>query len=60
MENLLLSAHVLAGILFVGPVAVTTSLFPRFVPVVAGTADPPLTRPLGPSAAHRWPGCCTA
>lgn len=30
MENILLAAHVLAGILFVGPVAVTTSLFPRF------------------------------
>ncbi|MFJ3407537.1 hypothetical protein [Promicromonospora sp. NPDC090134] len=40
MENLLLSAHVLAGILFVGPVAVTTSLFPRFVPVSAPAADP--------------------
>jgi hypothetical protein len=40
MENLLLSAHVLAGILFVGPVAVTTSLFPRFAPLAAGTADP--------------------
>jgi hypothetical protein len=39
MENLLLSAHVLAGILFVGPVAVTTSLFPRFAPLAAGTAD---------------------
>ncbi|MFI2486010.1 hypothetical protein ACH47X_03830 [Promicromonospora kroppenstedtii] len=38
MENLLLSAHVLAGILFVGPVAVTTSLFPRFAPVSAGTS----------------------
>ncbi len=40
MENLLLSAHVLAGILFVGPVAVTTSLFPRFAPVPTGTGDP--------------------
>jgi hypothetical protein len=34
MEKLLLSAHVLAGILFVGPVAVAASLFPRFAPVV--------------------------
>jgi len=33
MESLLLSVHVLAGILFVGPVAVTTSLFPRYAPV---------------------------
>jgi hypothetical protein len=31
VEPLLLSAHVLAGILFVGPVAVTTSIFPRLV-----------------------------
>lgn len=30
MEPLLLSVHVVAGILFVGPVAVTTSLFPRY------------------------------
>lgn len=44
MENLLLSAHVLAGILFVGPVAVTTSLFPRFAPVSAGAStDTPAT-----------------
>lgn len=33
MESLLLSVHVLAGILFVGPVAVSTSLFPRYAPV---------------------------
>ncbi|WEK61360.1 MAG: hypothetical protein P0Y60_00960 [Candidatus Microbacterium colombiense] len=36
MEQFLLAAHVLAGILFIGPVAVTTSLFPRFVPRAAG------------------------
>ena len=30
MESLLLSVHVVAGILFVGPVAVSTSLFPRY------------------------------
>lgn len=37
MENTLLAVHVLAGILFVGPVAVTTSLFPRFaLPPAAG------------------------
>ncbi|WP_243890572.1 hypothetical protein [Cellulomonas dongxiuzhuiae] len=34
MERVLLAAHVVAGILFVGPVAVTTSLFPRYAPVV--------------------------
>lgn len=40
MENILLAAHVLAGILFVGPVAVTTSLFPRFAaPAAAAGAD---------------------
>lgn len=33
MESLLLSVHVVAGILFVGPVAVVTSLFPRYAPV---------------------------
>ena len=36
MEAVLLAAHVLAGILFVGPAAVSASLFPRYVPV----ADP--------------------
>lgn len=36
MHALLLSAHVLAGILFIGPVAVTCSVFARYVPV----ADP--------------------
>ncbi|MBR8744204.1 hypothetical protein [Nocardiopsis sp. MG754419] len=35
MEAFLLSVHVVAGILFVGPVAVTTSLFPRYAPVTA-------------------------
>ena len=30
MEKLLLSVHVVAGILFVGPIAVSTSLFPRY------------------------------
>mgnify|MGYP001806133553 CR=1 FL=1 len=40
MEAVLLSLHVVAGILFVGPVAVTTSLFPRYVPVnAAAPAD---------------------
>ncbi|MFK4761534.1 hypothetical protein ACI3KS_11415 [Microbacterium sp. ZW T5_45] len=39
MENILLAAHVLAGILFVGPVAVTTSLFPRFALPAAASAE---------------------
>lgn len=33
MEAFLLSVHVVAGILFVGPVAVTASLFPRYAPL---------------------------
>jgi len=46
MENILLAAHVLAGILFVGPVAVTTSLFPRFAAPATGTgADAVATAP---------------
>ena len=39
MENALLAVHVLAGILFVGPVAVTASLFPRIVPLQAGATS---------------------
>ncbi len=38
MERLLLAAHVVAGILFVGPVAVTTSLFPRYAPLAGAPA----------------------
>ncbi|GAA2213617.1 hypothetical protein GCM10009850_090800 [Nonomuraea monospora] len=33
MESLLLSIHVVAGIVFVGGSAIATSLFPRYVPV---------------------------
>lgn len=33
MQALLLSVHIVAGILFVGPIAVATSLFPRYAPV---------------------------
>ncbi len=36
MEALLLSLHVVAGILFVGPVAAAISLFPRYAPVIEG------------------------
>ncbi|WP_428341192.1 hypothetical protein [Mycobacterium sp.] len=42
MKSFLLSIHILAGILFVGPVALSTSLFPRYAPVAAtaaGTED---------------------
>lgn len=37
MEAVLLAAHVLGGILFVGPVAVANSLFPRYVPIAEPT-----------------------
>ncbi|MFF3442722.1 hypothetical protein [Streptosporangium sp. NPDC002721] len=43
MEAVLLSVHVLAGIVFVGGSAVATSLFPRYAPVAAGV-------PVGPAA----------
>ncbi|MEV7397151.1 hypothetical protein [Aeromicrobium sp. NPDC092404] len=33
MKEFLLSVHVVAAILFVGPVAVTASLFPRYAPL---------------------------
>ncbi len=38
-ESFLLSVHVVAGILFVGPVAVMTSLFPRYAPVIRAGPD---------------------
>lgn len=41
MEAALLAAHVLGGILFVGPVAVANSLFPRYVPLAASVAAVP-------------------
>jgi len=42
VENLLLAAHVVAGILFVGPIAVATSLFPRF----GSTRSDPMPGPI--------------
>ncbi|MFL1427984.1 MULTISPECIES: hypothetical protein [unclassified Nocardiopsis] len=41
MEDLLLSIHVLAGIVFIGGSAVATSLFPRYVPVAVPVGGPP-------------------
>ena len=38
MESVLLSVHVVAGILFVGPVAVAVSLFPRYAAAGGGAA----------------------
>lgn len=37
MDDVLLSVHVLAGIVFVGGSAVATSLFPRYAPLAAGS-----------------------
>lgn len=51
MESLLLSVHVVAGILFVGPVAVATSLFPRYAPAATVAAA---AVPIGPR--RRKPG----
>lgn len=39
MEAFLLSVHVVAGILFVGPVAVAASLFPRYAGSGVGNPD---------------------
>lgn len=39
MEAFLLSVHVVAGILFVGPVAVAASLFPRYAGADGGNPD---------------------
>ncbi|MEU1391555.1 MULTISPECIES: hypothetical protein [unclassified Nonomuraea] len=45
MNHVLLSIHVLAGIVFVGGSAVASSLFPRYAPVAAATpaANPAAT-----------------
>lgn len=42
MEDLLLSIHVVAGIVFIGGSAVATSLFPRYVPVAVPVGGPPV------------------
>ncbi|MFD8098737.1 hypothetical protein ACFV24_04315 [Nocardia fluminea] len=44
MEHVLLSVHVLAGIVFVGGSAVATSLFPRYAAPVAVAPDPESVR----------------
>ncbi|MFC5748400.1 hypothetical protein [Actinomadura rugatobispora] len=53
MEHLLLSVHVLAGIVFVGGSAIATSLFPRYAPVTAGTGDSGERNPAVAAALHR-------
>lgn len=49
MEHLLLSVHVIGGIVFVGGSAVATSLFPRFAPVAVTVSEGP-TSEIPPSA----------
>ena len=57
MEHLLLSVHVVAGIVFVGGSAVATSLFPRYAPVTAGGPDPEAVRSRSVAVAlHRITG----
>ncbi|WP_280266780.1 hypothetical protein [Nocardia wallacei] len=50
MELVLLSVHVLAGIVFVGGSAVAASLFPRYAPI-AVSADEPGTAQRNPAVA---------
>ncbi|MFD1151907.1 hypothetical protein [Saccharothrix hoggarensis] len=40
MNHLLLSIHVVAGIVFVGGSAVAASLFPRYAPLLTGGGEP--------------------
>lgn len=57
MEHLLLSVHVLAGIVFVGGSAVATSLFPRYAPVTGEAPDPESVRSRSVAVAmHRITG----
>ncbi|MFD0000536.1 hypothetical protein [Nocardia sp. NPDC127526] len=62
MEHLLLSVHVVAGIVFVGGSAVAASLFPRYAPVLATPAAdgvPPVESERNPAVAramHRITG----
>ena len=56
MEAFLLAAHVLAGILFIGPATVAASLFPRYVPItdpVLGNSRDEQRSPRTASALHR-------
>lgn len=47
MEALLLTLHVVAGILFVGPAAVAVSLFPRYAPIAGPSPEPSGERQFG-------------
>jgi hypothetical protein len=52
VEPLLLSVHVVAGILFVGGSAIATSLFPRYVPVTGEDGSQERSRAVA-AALHR-------
>src|SRR5690606_12646969 len=55
--HLLLSVHVVAGIVFVGGSAVATSLFPRYAPVTDAAPDPESVRSRSVAVAmHRITG----
>lgn len=56
MESVLLSAHVLAGIVFIGGSAVAASLFPRYAPVTTEPAPDDLRNPAVARAFHRITG----
>ncbi|WP_101788109.1 hypothetical protein [Nonomuraea indica] len=49
MEGVLLSVHVLAGIVFIGGSAIATSLFPRYAPIVAPVPAPAGGAPAEPA-----------
>ncbi len=53
MEAVLLSVHVLAGIVFVGGSAVAASLFPRYAPVAAGVPAGPAGSPPADAGSER-------
>ncbi|WP_214412044.1 hypothetical protein [Sphaerisporangium fuscum] len=55
MEQLSLSVHVMAAIVFVGGSAVATSLFPRYVPATTGI-PPDVAMPAAPGPPPQAPG----
>ena len=52
MTAVLLSAHVIAAILFIGPITVAASVFPRYLRAAAGGPDPSSGRAVA-GAMHR-------
>lgn len=55
MSQLLLSVHVLAAILTVGPVTVAASMFPRYAKSLAGAEPEPAARAVAVLAC--WRAC---